>query len=121
MRKRCSGESFEKVRIYSKKKQKIYRERDESQRKIFINEIRETPEDQLVFLDESGIDTFLCREYGRAKKEEKIVEEVSEKRFERQSIIAGLCGKNTLTPFGYHGTFDANLFNFLLEKCWFRA
>ena len=42
--------------------------------------------------------------------------EVSGKKFERQSIVAGLCGKNTLAPFGYHGTCDANLFNFWLEK-----
>ena len=74
------------------------------------------PEDQLVYLDESGIDTFLYREYGRAKKGEKIMAEVSGKKFERQSIVAGLCGKNTLAPFGYHGTCDAKLFNFWLEK-----
>ena len=93
MRKRCRGESFKKVGIYPKKKQKIYRERDESQRKIFIDEIKETPEDQLVYLDESGIDTFLYREYGRAKKGEKIMAEVSGKKFERQSIVAAQCGK----------------------------
>ena len=42
--------------------------------------------------------------------------EVSGKRFERQSIVAGLCGKNTLAPFGYRGICDAKLFNFWLEK-----
>ena len=89
---------------------------DESQRKIFINKIKELPEDQLVFLDESGIDTFLYKEYGRTKKGEKIMAKVSGKKFERQSIVAGLCGKTTLAPFGYHGTCDAKLFNFWLEK-----
>ena len=41
---------------------------------------------------------------------------VSGKKFERQSIVAGLCGKTILAPFGYHGTCDAKLFNFWLEK-----
>ena len=45
--------------------------------------------------------------------------EVSGKRFERQSIVAVLCGKTTLASFGYHGTCDAKLFNFWLEKMFF--
>jgi transposase len=70
----------------------------------------------LVFLDETGIDRFLYREYGRAKKGEKIMAEVSGKKFERQSIVAAQCGEKVLAPFGYHGTCDAKLFNFWLEK-----
>lgn len=37
---------------FTRKKQKIYKKKDESQRKIFINKMKETPEDQLVFLCE---------------------------------------------------------------------
>ena len=70
----------------------------------------------MVFLDESGIDTFLYKEYGRAKRGEKIMAEVSGKKFERQSVVAAQCGKETLAPFGYHGTCNAKLFNFWLEK-----
>lgn len=42
--------------------------------------------------------------------------EVARKKFERQSIVAAQCGKNILAPLGYHGTCDAKLFNFWLEK-----
>ena len=70
----------------------------------------------MVFLDESGTDMFLYKEYGRAKRGEKIMAKVPGKRFERQYIVAGLCGKNTLAPFGYYGTCNAKLFNFWLEK-----
>ena len=66
----------------------------------------------MVFLDESGIDTFLYKEYGRAKRGEKIMAEVSGKKFERQSVVAAQCGNETLAPFGYHGTCNAKLFNF---------
>ena len=69
-------------------RKKIYRERDESQKKIFINKIKKLREEQLVFLDESGIDKFLYRKYARAKKGEKVMAEVTGKKFERQSIVA---------------------------------
>ena len=42
--------------------------------------------------------------------------EISGKKFERQSIVAAQCGEKILAPFGYHGTCDAKLFNFWLEK-----
>lgn len=42
--------------------------------------------------------------------------EISGKKFERRSIIAGKCGDRILAPFGYNGTCDAILFNFWLEN-----
>lgn len=116
MRTRCGSQSFKKIGFYKKKKQKIYRERDESQREIFANEIKDIPKNQLVFLDESGIDTYLYREYGRAKRGEKIIAEVPGKKYARQSVVAALCGKTTLAPLGYYGTCDAKLFNTWLEQ-----
>ena len=74
------------------------------------------PEDQRVFLDESGVNKFLYREYARAKRGEKVRAEVAGKKFERQSIVAAQCGKTVLAPFGYSGTCNAKLFNFWLEK-----
>ena len=108
--------ALKKLGFTRKKKQKIYKERDESKRKIFVDKINETPEDQLVFLDESGIDTFLYKEYGRAKRGEKIMAEVAGKKFKRQSIVAAQCGKAVLAPFGYSGTCDAKLFKESLNK-----
>ena len=70
---------------------------------------------RLVFLDETGFDVFLYREYARAPMGEKIYEKVSGKRFERQSVVAAKCGKEILAPFGYTGTCNADLFNFWLK------
>lgn len=67
-------------------------------------------------MDESGFDEFLYREYGRSKKGEKIMAEVSGRKFERQSVVAAKCGNEILAPFGYSGTCNAELFNFWLEK-----
>lgn len=41
---------------------------------------------------------------------------ISGRKFERQSIVAAQCGEKVLAPFGYHGTCNAELFNFWLKK-----
>jgi transposase len=73
------------------------------------------PKKRLVFIDESGFDEFLYREYARAPRGEKVIAEISGKRFERQSIVAAQREKKVLAPFGYSGTCDTKLFNFWLE------
>jgi hypothetical protein len=64
----------------------------------------------LVFVDESGIDRHLHREYCRAPKGEQVYEAVSGLKFERCSIVVGKCGKEILAPLGYHGTCNSELF-----------
>jgi len=86
----------------------LYKERDESK-------------ENLVYVDESGIDTYLYREYARAPRGKKIREEVSGRKFARQSIVAAKRGDEILAPFGYTGTCYAKLFNFWLKTCWSRG
>ena len=64
----------------------------------------------MVFVDESGIDRYLHREYCRAPKGEQVVEAVPGRKFERCSIVAGKCGKEVIAPFGSTGTCDSRLF-----------
>jgi len=73
------------------------------------------PKKRLVFVDESGFDEFLYREYARAPRGEKIYEKVSGKRYDRQSILGAKRDKEILAPFGYSGTCDTKLFNFWLK------
>ena len=70
----------------------------------------------MVYIDETGIDTYLYREHARAPRGKKIIGEVSGRKFARQSIVAAKCGNEILAPFGYTGTCDAKLFNFWLES-----
>lgn len=70
----------------------------------------------MVYIDETGIDTYLYREHARAPRGKKIIGEVSGRKFARQSIVAAKCGNEILAPFGYTGTCDAKLFNFWLEN-----
>ena len=45
------------------------------------------PKKRLIFVDESWFDEFFYRQRARALKGEKVMAEVSGKRFERQSIL----------------------------------
>lgn len=77
--------------------------------------------DKLVYIDESGIDRFITREYGWSSRGSKVLGEISGKRYARESFVAGLLGKDIIAPFCYQGTMDALLFdfwvaNFLLEE-----
>ena len=98
-----------------KKKQKVYKERDESKRAIFIESIRTKKKEQLVYVDETGIDTYLYRERARAPRGQKTICCVSGRKFARQSIVAAKCGNDILAPFGYNGTCDTKLFNFWIN------
>ena len=62
--------------------------RDESAREIFVERIKNEAKENLVYVDESGIDTYLYREYARAPRGKKIREEVSGRKFARHSIVA---------------------------------
>ncbi len=70
----------------------------------------------MVYIDETGIDTYLHIEHARAPRGKKIIGEVSVCKFARQFIVAEKCGNEILAPFGYTGTCDAKLFNFWLEN-----
>ena len=70
----------------------------------------------MVFVDETGIDTFLYREYAFAPRNKKVSSEVSGRRFERQSVLAAQSGSRILAPIGYEGTCDTHLFNLWVEK-----
>lgn len=72
------------------------------------------PED-IVYIDESGIDGFLHRPYAWAPKGQKVIGEISGKRYARESFVAGLCGKDVLAPLCYQGTCNTALFNMWVQ------
>ena len=69
-----------------------------------------------MYVDESGIDKFMSREYGWALKGQKVIGEVSGKRYARESFVAGLNERQIIAPFCYKGTCDTTLFNFWLAN-----
>ena len=69
-----------------------------------------------VYIDESGIEESLCREYGRAQRGQKISGERTGKKAQRLSIIAGLNQKELVAPFYFKGYCDTEVLNSWLEN-----
>ena len=67
-------------------------------------------------MDESGINEYLHREYGRGLRGKEVPGEISGKRFARQSIISGLFNGKFFSPMCFEGTCDTRLFNTWLKE-----
>jgi transposase len=75
------------------------------------------PLGSLVYVDETGIDQWLFREYARATRGEKVFAKISGRKFKRTNIVAGICQGQWLAPMEYSGTTDSTLFEFWFENC----
>lgn len=85
-------------------------------RKSFLEELDKVPEKDRIYLDESGINQYIYREYGRAARGQKVLGETSGKRFSRESFVAGLYEGKFLAPMCFQGTCNTELFTAWLEK-----
>lgn len=93
----------------------MYKERDEKKRAAFVAHIKTLDQETLVYLDESGIDSFIHKPFAWSVRGTKVFSEVSGKRYARESFIAALCGKEVLAPLCFQGTCNTTLFNLWLE------
>jgi Transposase and inactivated derivatives len=73
--------------------------------------------ERLVYVDESGIDRYLYREYARAPRGQKVHAKISGRRFTRVNIVAGICQGKWVAPLQYSGTTDSILFEFWFTNC----
>lgn len=69
-----------------------------------------------MYIDESGINKYVFRPFGRARIGEIILGAISGKRYQRESFIAGKIESKILAPFCYQGTCNTKLFNYWLEN-----
>lgn len=98
------------------KKPPFYKERDEEKRKRFLEAIKNIPEENRVYIDESGINKYLYRQYGRAQRGEEVYGAISGHRYHRKSFIAAQNKSSILAPFCYTGSCNTTLFNTWLKK-----
>lgn len=70
----------------------------------------------MVYLDESGINKFLSRDYARAPRGMQVISEVKGNKYQRVSMIAAQCRKDVLAPLIFTGTTDSKVFNHWLER-----
>ena len=95
----------------------MFTERNEESRQTFLEEIKDIPLDKLVYLDESGVNENLQREFGWSPRGEKIHGDISGKERNRLSVIAALNAKNIKAPFFFKGYTDTEVFNGWVEDC----
>jgi hypothetical protein len=53
-----------------------------------LEQIRDVRPESAVYIDETGIDTFLRREYAYSKRGDKVIERVSGRKYRRLGIVA---------------------------------
>jgi len=81
-----------------------------------LQQIEQIPKSKIAYIDETGIDAYLCREHCWSLPGQKIVGYVSGKKYRRIGIVAAKMGKNILAPLQYDGTMDSVLFEAWFEK-----
>jgi len=67
-------------------------------------------------VDETGIDTYLYREYGYASRGQKLNAAISGRKYKRIGIVAPQFGREFISPFAYPVTMNSRLFKFWFEK-----
>ncbi|WP_306172826.1 transposase [Streptococcus suis] len=69
-----------------------------------------------VYIDETGFETYFHREYARSLKGQLITGQVSGRRFQRISLVAGLINGEIIAPMTYKDTMTSGFF-----EAWFKT
>ena len=75
-----------------------YYEQDAQKVKEYLKNIRDIPPEKIVYVDETGIDKCLSREYRRSLKGTRVYGKIYGHRFERTNIVAAQQGKQIIAP-----------------------
>ncbi len=76
----------------TRKKTLQYKEQDPKKVIEYFRKIKEIPKEKIAYVDKSGIDSCLYREYAYALRGEKVYGEVLGRKFQRTNLIAGKLG-----------------------------
>lgn len=99
------------------KKTTLYAERDEQKRQAYLAEIADIDPRKIIYIDESGVEDTLFRQYARAPRGEQVMADILGHKTSRISLIAGLLGHKLIAPLMFEGYTNTNVFNQWLEEC----
>ena len=98
------------------KKQIIYREADAKKRQEFRTQLAQYESNQIIWIDECGLNQDLVRLDGRSPRGQRIVDDISGKRITpRISLIAAYCDGYLSAPCRVDGYTNTEVFNKWLE------
>ena len=95
---------------YAKKKSPFYKEQDPKQVEAYLAKIKDIPKEKLVYIDETGIQTQMYREYARSKREKRVSMRIGGKCHARIGLVSALCEGVLIASFTYTRTIKAPLF-----------
>ena len=84
---------------------------------IYKAEIKGIDLKNLIFVDETGIDKYLYREYGYTLKGTVLIDKIKGKKYSRKSVVAGQRDGKILAPLMYDKTMNSTLFEEWFECC----
>ena len=99
------------------KKTTLYEERDEEKREVFLREIEQYAPEDLVWVDESGIDEHQYRPWARAPRGERVYWDIPGKRVSRTSLISAYNEGLLKAPMRFKGYTNTVWFNAWLKQC----
>lgn len=103
--------------VYPKKKTYGYRERDEAKRQVFSEQLSLLAPKQIVYVDESGMDSRDDYTYGWNERGQRFHALKSGRRQGRVNMIAALCHQQLLAPFTVTGSCNRSVFETWLQTC----
>ena len=83
----------------------------------YLNQLEDVPPHQIAYVDETGVDTCLYREYAWSKRGEVVYGKVSGRKYKRAGIVAARMGNRIIAPLQYDGTMDSTLFELWFRQC----
>lgn len=101
---------------YAKKKQTAYQEQDAEKVAAYKKEIADIPPEEIAYVDETGIDSYLYRKYGYALRGKIVAGRIRGRKYARTGIVAAKMGKDILAACSYNGTMNHVLFEDWFEK-----
>jgi transposase len=82
----------------------------------YLELLRDIDPNGIAYVDETGMDSFLYREYVYAKRGENVIGDVPGKKYQRVGIVAAQIGKRVISPIQFDGTMDSKLFEFWFDN-----
>jgi len=91
-------------------------EANEAKRNKYTEDIKEIAQENLIYIDESGIEMKVCKDRGWGKKGQLLLDKKSGKYYERTNIIAGYVNNKPIAPMVFNGSCNTELFNAWVEQ-----
>lgn len=94
-----------------------YCERDEAKRQVFVEQLSRLCPKQIVYVDESGMDSRDDYAYGWNERGERFHALKCGRRQNRINMIAALCDQHLIAPFTVDGACNRTVFETWVETC----